>query len=342
MDIDPKDMAMVDQYCKSITVCRVSFLQRVKNVINTFGKKLPILVSSNYSKSFHNKIKADCEKINPDIVYCQLIRMAPYCSHLKATKVLDYMDAYGIGMERRAVISSAIMKLVYNIESKRTKAFEKEIYKKFKGHTVISKQDRDLMNVGKTDIVTNGIDHQYFTPYDRMKDFDLGFVGNMGYLPNVGAVMNLCKDILPTYASLYKYDLSLLIAGARPHQNVKKLASDKIKISGWVDDIRDAYARCKILCAPIYNGTGQQNKILEAMSMGIPCITTSDVNAAIGATHNEQILIANNKVEFAKAIHRLLTDPDLHRKISTNCRAFILKEYSWDNSINKLNTIFAS
>ncbi len=339
--VSKEDYDEVQQYCKAITVHRINIFTRIKSILLSTGKKLPFLVSSNYVKRFHYKILRDTKSLTPDLLYCQLIRMAPYIVNNNTPAIIDYMDAYGVGMERRATISSILAKPLYNLEAKRTKSYEKSIYKVFKGHCIISQQDADLLEVGKVEIIPNGIDFDYFKPIKKSKKFDLGFIGNMGYLPNVDAAMNLINDILPTYQRLYEQDLSVLLAGARPHNKVKNLAGQHVDVSGWVDDIREAYSSCKILVAPLYNGTGQQNKILEAMAMGTPCITTSEVNAAIGAKPEQHILIANNQGEFAKAIYRLLDDPQLYDSISKESRAFIIKEYSWDNSINKLNTIFA-
>ncbi|MCH9823237.1 MAG: glycosyltransferase, partial [Bacteroidetes bacterium] len=101
------------------------------------------------------------------------------------------------------------------------------------------------------------------------------------------------------------------------------------EITGWVDDIRVAYDEAKIFVAPLMLGSGLQNKLLEAMAMGLPCITTPLANNALGAIPEEEILIANNEAEFKTQIERLLSDANLYDKLATNGHAFVTKNYNW-------------
>ena len=88
------------------------------------------------------------------------------------------------------------------------------------------------------------------------------------------------QDILPLLIKKYP-SIKILIAGARPTALVQSLASENVTITGWVEDIRVAYASAKIFVAPLFLGSGLQNKILEAMAMSIPCVTTTLVNNAV-------------------------------------------------------------
>jgi glycosyltransferase involved in cell wall biosynthesis len=126
-----------------------------------------------------------------------------------------------------------------------------------------------------------------------------------------------------------KGDIKVLLAGARPTTEIERLGNDHITVVGWLDDIREAYAQSRILVAPLMHGIGQQNKILEAMSMNVPVITTSRVNKAIGSTAEKEILLADTEGGFAEQILRLLQNADLQDNISKNGRDFVLKNYSW-------------
>jgi glycosyltransferase involved in cell wall biosynthesis len=127
-----------------------------------------------------------------------------------------------------------------------------------------------------------------------------------------------------------------MISGANPVNSVLSLANKNIHVSGWMDDIREAYWSSKIFIAPMQIGTGLQNKLLEAMAIGIPCVTTELANNALGATANEQILIGNTPEEIAHQIERLLTEPDLVIKISSNGRTFVTENYNWKTVSEKL------
>ena len=112
----------------------------------------------------------------------------------------------------------------------------------------------------------------------------------MGYAPNVNAVEFLAYEIMPKVWEKLP-NAKLYIAGAQPDPKVKKVACDNIIVSGWIDDMRDAYAQSRIFIAPMRIGTGLQNKLLEAMSMKIPCITTALANGQqlIGARRRHSV-----------------------------------------------------
>jgi glycosyltransferase involved in cell wall biosynthesis len=134
-----------------------------------------------------------------------------------------------------------------------------------------------------------------------------------------------------------------LIAGARPAGTIRKLHQPPlVTVQGWVPDIRDAYQDGRIFVAPMFSGLGLQNKILEAMSMGVPCITTSMVNNAIGAIHNEHILVADTLGEMVTHIEFLLDHPSQYDRIAENARSLIAAEYRWQDQVMKMEELIVS
>jgi glycosyltransferase involved in cell wall biosynthesis len=85
-----------------------------------------------------------------------------------------------------------------------------------------------------------------------------------------------------------------------------RLASKRVKISGWVEDMRESYARSRIFIAPMQIGTGLQNKLLEAMAMQLPCITSPLANAPLGAKNKQEILVGENANEVASFNFRFI------------------------------------
>jgi len=313
--------------------------RRGMSLLKSVFSRDPFQVSFYHSSSIHKKIRQLAEEFQPDHVYCQLTRMSEYAKDLPFPKTLDYMDAFGVGMERRAAVVSLPKSLVYRLEANRMKRYESKIYNFFDHHTVISEQDKRHINIrGNNDItvVRNGIDTEFFVPKKVEKVYDIGFVGNMGYPPNVDAAEYLINILKPAL----NQDLRYLIAGARPDKRVKLLAGKNVTITGWIDDIRQAYSSCKIFVAPLWSGTGQQNKILEAMAMGIPCITSSSVNNAIGAKHNKEILVADTEIEFKECVERLMNDAQFCMDLSENALMFVRNNYSWKQSIETLTNLF--
>ena len=106
-----------------------------------------------------------------------------------------------------------------------------------------------------------------------------------------------------------------------------------VTVSGWVDDIRLSYCKGKVFVAPLFIGTGLQNKLLEAMSLSIPCITTSLVNNALGAKENKHLLIADTLETFCEKIRYLLDNQESAKEIALQGKEFIREKYNWKASI---------
>jgi glycosyltransferase involved in cell wall biosynthesis len=99
-----------------------------------------------------------------------------------------------------------------------------------------------------------------------------------------------------------------------------------------VKDIRDSYASARIFCAPMQIGTGLQNKLLEALAMGVPCITSALANNAVGAPAGEAILIGENPEDYAEHILQLLGHEDERARLAASGLRFVRDRFDWDRS----------
>ncbi len=333
----------MQQFCQQIFVFPLRKYQIALNIIRGWLQGMPLQVAYFYSPYLKKCLSKTIREISPDYLYCQLVRMAPYVEDLPLPKTLDYMDAFSAGMQRRANRSRGLLKVVFNLESARLRKYETQVFAKFDHSTIISEQDRDLLQIAQKKqihVVPNGVDTRFFRADPRIaKSYHLAFVGNMGYHPNVEAAKFLVLHVLPILQKEIP-DIKILIAGARPTAEVKSLQNEQVTVSGWLDDIRDAYSAAQVFVAPIFLGSGQQNKILEAMSMGLPGVTTSMVNNAIGAPVNKAIFVANSAAEFAEQILLLLAKTELQKATGQAAREFVEQKYSWQHSVSIFAELF--
>lgn len=323
-------------YCDSIHFLDIGKLSVVTNVMRALFLGIPMQCGYFYNKKIHNQIHELIKEHKPDMLFGQLLRTAEYIRHEKTPKTIDYQDVFSMGMKRRYEIAPFYLRPFFNMEYKRLRRYEHDIFDDFDVKTIISVQDRDDIDHPKREeilIVPNGVDHEYYTPQDKEKKYDIVFTGNMAYAPNVNAVEYLANHIMPL---VWKHlpDAKLYIAGATPDPRVKKVASENIIISGWLDDMRDAYAQSRIFIAPMRIGTGLQNKLLEAMSMRLPCITTSLANGSLHAEEGKEILVGNNEYELADHIVTLLTDKEKTESIAQNGYDFVHRIYDWGMATN--------
>ena len=323
-------------YCTSVTFIDLGKISILYNLAMAFLKGLPIQCGYFYNKKAHKKIHRLIEKHQPDMLFGQLLRVAQYIRKEKTPKTIDYQDVFSMGMKRRSEIAPFYLRPIFNMEYNRLRKYEHDIFDDFDIKTIISIPDRIHIDHPKKDeilIVPNGVDHEYYTPKECEKKYDIVFTGNMSYAPNINAVEYLANQILPIVWKQLP-DVKLYVAGATPDPRVKKVASDKIIISGWIDDMIDAYAQIKIFIAPMRIGTGLQNKLLEAMSMRLPCITTSLANSSLHAEEGVEILVGNNEQELAQHIITLLADKDKADALAQKGYDFVHRVYDWGEATN--------
>ena len=327
--------------CNSLEVINLSTPQKIFNLMHGIRKGMPLQVAYFYFIQAEKQIHEIIKRNKPDLIFCQLIRMAEYLRNVEGIpKMLDFQDAFSKGMEQRGSSSSFFLKPFYQYESNAVKQYEKKVFNWFDEKIIIAGQDRDYIDHPRNHeikIIPNGIDTSSFIPSPEEKKYDLLFVGNMQYEPNVDGVEFLVKEIMPIIEKQYR-KVNLLIAGADPHPKVKALASDNVHVSGWIDDITKCYNQSKVFVAPMRIGTGLQNKLLQAMAMKLPCITSSLANNALGAKHRESILVANSEHEFAFSVKKILMDKDLSTRITENAYEYVMENFDMDKVMNKLST----
>jgi sugar transferase (PEP-CTERM/EpsH1 system associated) len=300
---------------------------------------LPFQVEYFLERKNKKKIEAIIQEFNPNHIYCQLIRTAEYVKDLfQFDKTLDYMDAFSAAAMRRAKTEKRFRKLFWKIENERVKKYERSIYDYFNQHSIITEQDRNLLAIPsnkKISIVPNGVDTGHFENSHVSKKYDIVFAGNMNYPPNIAAAIFLVEEILPKLKSQFP-NVTVLIAGANPSTEVLNLATENITVSGWMNDIREAYCESRVFVAPMFIGAGMQNKILEAMSSELPVITTTLAAEAFKEKYLSKVLEANSSFEFAKAIQYYLLNEGAQISDGKKNRIYVEEKYSWKISNQKL------
>ncbi|MDX1907791.1 MAG: glycosyltransferase [Bacteroidia bacterium] len=340
--IQAADLAAVSQYCQTVYLLRQRPVRIAWSLLSSLWGSMPAQTAYFWDPALHRKIQEIATREQPDHVYCQLIRMAPYIDGLTMSATLDYMDCFSAGLGRNARLAAGWVRPWLEAEARKTARYEQLVFQWFGSHTVISAADRDALPLAEAhtvEVVPNGIDTAYFRPYPTENQrYDVMFVGNMGYMPNVQAARCLVREIMPAVWAV-RPDTTVLLAGARPAPEVVAMQQDtRVTVSGWVEDIRTAYAAGRILAAPIFSGSGQQNKILEALAMGCCCVTTPQVQAGIGAPP-AALMVADTPQAFAALILRGLQDPALRADMRREARSWVEGPHAWEHAAGLLCTL---
>ena len=324
----------VEPFCASVTIIPLPLFQRAANLAAGVFNDKPFHCNYFHSPAARRKISEIILAEHIDICFIQLIRMAPNTPFGLETTVyfIDYMDAFSAGMERRARRASFWQRGLLRLETRRLRSYEENSANWFEGASIICEADKKVFSEkaqAKIEVSPNGLNREFLNwDGNEEKDFDLIFTGNMSYPPNVQAATYLVEKILPELKNL-NLSPRVCLAGAHPASEVQALSDDDVEVTGYVPDLRPWLSRARIFVAPLFTGSGLQNKLLEAMAMGLPVIATELTNAALEAKENEQILIGRDPLSFAQKILGLLEDREKQQALGKAGRSFVKERYDW-------------
>jgi glycosyltransferase involved in cell wall biosynthesis len=186
-------------------------------------------------------------------------------------------------------------------------------------------------------VVPNGIDLEYFRPIPRAAaPSGLIFTGAMDYLPNIDAVHHFCAAILP----LVRRELPstrFYVVGLNPPAAVRRLGEiPGVVVTGTVPDVRPYYERAAVCVAPLRIGRGVQNKVLQAMAMGLPVVASTVAHRGLEAQPGRHLLVEDEPAAFAARVVALLRDPGAGHALGRQARAFVESNHAWDASCARL------
>jgi len=234
-----------------------------------------------------------------------------------------------------------LMKVLYFKQWKSMYRFERDQFLNFRSVMTVSELDKKLVNqmTGHelVNVVENGVDLEYFKPVKVERLNRLVFSASMDAFANQSGAIYFANKVYPL---VRRSDASLefYIVGREPNQSVQALASKEgVVVTGSVDDVRPYISQSLIAVIPLLAGGGTRLKILEAMAMGIPVISTSIGAEGLGVTHGHDILIADTEEDFANSILKCTADEELREKLASNGLKLASSKYNWDNIAQKMN-----
>jgi glycosyltransferase involved in cell wall biosynthesis len=229
----------------------------------------------------------------------------------------------------------------------RVRRLEERLARKTPYRFFISMRDREnlLGPFDQSAIVPQGVDYDYWKrSLPPSGENCVVFSGVMNYSPNADAALFLLNTILPLVRRVFS-ELEVLIVGRDPLPELVKMAQryPDVTVTGAVDDIRPYLERADVFVAPLRFASGVQNKVLEAMSMELPVVTTPVVAAGLCVDGMEPpLVIGKSAEEIAAAIVSLLAHAEERARLSTEGRRFVEAHCSWSRSAEKLEELCAT
>ncbi len=248
--------------------------------------------------------------------------------------IITPYESFGLFLEREILAATGMLeRLRLKTMLRVTRRYEKRIYERFERVVLVSGKDaeylRELNPRLPTAVIPNGVDLEYFTAGDvSPSNATLVFLGNYEYGPNVTAAVSLVTDILPRVQTQVP-KASVKIVGASPPAALLALEGQDVQVTGWVADVRPHLAQAACLVVPLFRGAGIRNKILEAMAMGRPVVSTPLGAEGIEVEPGENILLGKNAEELATRVVQLLRDEAICTRLSRGGRRLVERLYSW-------------
>lgn len=329
-------------YCKAIKIVKPSQLSVGMSILRAFFSIDSLQVSGYWNtKKIRREYSRFEKQQKPDVLFCQMVRTMEWVKKSKVPKLLDFQDCLSKNIERRMYKSKGLAKKILHFEFKMLRSCEYDSFDIYDEFTIISEPDREAIPHRQNDnikILPNGVDTSYYQPQETEKKYDLLFCGNMHYKPNVDAALFLVNDVMPI---VWKSNpnIKVAVAGTNPTKSVKQLASNNVIVTGWVPDMREYYAQSKVFVAPMQIGTGLQNKILEAMAMKVPCITSALANDSLKAENGKQVLVAKKAQEYANYILDILGNETKATSLAEEGHKYVVEKYSWSKYSEDLETM---
>jgi glycosyltransferase involved in cell wall biosynthesis len=253
-------------------------------------------------------------------------------------RVLNHHNCESQLAFRRAYGEPNVLKKAYLLlEAKKLARLEESLCGSFDVNTVVSQGDSGLLRRNSPGahfhIVENGVDVHYFKPTATSEEpATLIFTGSLDWGPNLSAVQFLTQEIWPLVKQAYPR-AQLILAGKNPAPSVQRWADidPNIKVFANPADMRPLLNRATISVCPILEGGGTRLKILDAMAMAKPTVSTSIGCEGLKVSHGENILLADSPRDFAGEVSHLLESECLREKLGHAARALVQREYAWEN-----------
>lgn len=182
--------------------------------------------------------------------------------------------------------------------------------------------------------VPNGVDLDYFSMTETCpQGSDVVFVGTLDYDPCAKAVQHFCDNIWPELRKKHT-GMRFIVVGRNPPKRLEQLAEvdPRIVVTGRVDDVRPYVRAAAVFIVPLLSGSGTRLKILEALALGTPVVTTSAGVEGIDAISERHLLIADGAAQFAEAVSRILQSRVLAERLRRSGRNLVEERYGWDGS----------
>jgi sugar transferase (PEP-CTERM/EpsH1 system associated) len=282
-----------------------------------------------------------------DVIHIEGCAMAHYDARGAAPVLLDEQNVEYDVLRRVASVTPSLLRRLYNAhDANKLQREEERSWREADACAMTSERDAAFVRAAapttRTAVVPNGVDASAFVPGMRATvRGTVLFFGEMGYYPNTDAMLFFANEVLPLLRRRSPA-ARLVIVGPSAPPAIRALASDSVIVAGAVADVRPHIASAQVVVVPLRIGGGTRLKILEALAMGKPVVSTSLGAEGLKLTNGRELLLADDTASFTDAVARLLDDDGLALELAASGRRLVEREYDWSASVRRLEALYAT
>lgn len=312
-----------------------SFTKLAAGIFTGFFTKQPLVVRKHYSSRFQKKLIQLIAENNFDLIHCEWTHYGQFIN--KSIRLPKFLSSHNVEyipwLRFFQYEKNIIKKCGLYIEWKKMKFFEKKTLSKFDHISVVSDNDLRLIKnwFGNKSIqvIPNGINCFYYSKIDPAPtEKTILFSASMDAFVNQDAARYFSGKILPKVKQKIP-NIRFIILGRHPPENIKKLSSENIVVTGTVDDVRPFLKDSLVSVVPLRIAGGSRLKILEAFAAGIPVVSTTIGAEGLDVKNNIHLLVADNADNFAEAVIELICNYETRSKLIKNARQLVEEKYDW-------------
>jgi glycosyltransferase involved in cell wall biosynthesis len=338
-NIEPSWLEHMRQICQRVEVIQQDpFKSNRQNAYLRWLSSKPSSVVASYSPDMASKARSISLEWDPDCVIALTFVTGLYALEAKSRlKIID-VDNFMARMiyESYQKEKSPFVRYRRMLAYRKFLRYERWLYAKFNYSIVVTERDRqgliDLVHLKEKQVgvVPNGVDTQYNTLLQNTREPDtLIFNGSLTYQNNYDAMDFFLKDIFPLIVKQIP-EVQIKITGSTLGVPIESFSSmSRVIFTGYLEDIRPIISESCVCVVPLRMGGGTRLKILEAMALGTPVISTSKGAEGLNIEAGTHLLIADTPQEFAALTIKLLHDRELRRTLAKNAASLVKEKYDW-------------
>jgi sugar transferase (PEP-CTERM/EpsH1 system associated) len=329
---DARYVDVLRRYCRSVYAEHRGRVASRVNAAKALFTGKPFSLGYFHSVTMAERVTQALSSNNYDLAFVFSSSMTQYVEFARIPRILDMVDVDSDKWAQYGLYLYPPKSWLWKREGQRLAAYEEKVAGEFSLTLLCTEPEADMLRrripTANIQVLSNRVDEAYWEPEATPVTPEIAawqpyiiFTGSMDYLPNEDAVLQFYRECFPHLRQTAP-EIRFVIAGRNPSPKVCRLVRDSaVCVTGSVPDMRPWLAGASAAVAPLRIARGIQNKVLEAMVMGVPVFANTKTAAALPSDLRERTIVEDEPAELARRLAQVLQS---HRGCSGELRKAVI------------------